>query len=408
MTKHYTIGTPDGHEYTVEAPDNATQEQVLAHVRSQHRPAEADEPSVPGTFAAGLAQGAVLDPIEGIGQLVGHIPYVGAIPRFIGNSALGRLADRFRDYAQSTSEGQVGELGGAIGSMFMPMGWLGQAARAAGWAGRGERVLQAASRAGRAREAGLAAVESALGADRAGPAGFAAVRSALRTPGDIGAEAVEREMARRGTAYYRNPEGYKPRAVKADKMTAEDVAASKRTSPDLPPVGPPTRGESVRAAAGERLRAAAGLGKGISIVAKRHPVIAGAMRGATGAAIQPVVGGRDYWSEKEAQLAMGAAFGTAAASPAARRVGRAILTHAGLHGAAAMLPGHGGWLHIPLHHLARRAVASGGTGKVWSPEAQRAAGAVAGQLQHDPQRLRVTRDPKFAAPQEAGNGQQGQ
>ena len=201
MTTKYTVPSPDGHSYDVEAPDDASQEDILQHVQGQHQqqqqPTAAGDPSTVGTFAAGMAQGAVLDPIEGIGQLTEHIPYVGAIPRWIGNSSLGSLADRFRNYAQSTTAGQVGELGGAVGSMFLPLGAI---ARGAGLLGR-------ASRAGEAAEAGLQGVRSAT---TAGPHGYAAVRRELEpyiSPGTVGlGEADVRrevlELAYQGGGFY--------------------------------------------------------------------------------------------------------------------------------------------------------------------------------------------------------------
>lgn len=390
MTKKYTVTSPDGHTYSVEAPDDASQDDVMRHVQQQHSqptPQDDDAPSTPGTFAAGLAQGAVMDPIEGIGQLVERVPYLGAIPRFIGNSALGSLADRFRNYAQSTTAGQVGELGGAVGSMFIPLGGL---ARLAGFAGK-------ASRAGEAAEAGLQGVRSAM---KAGPYGYAGVREALDV-GKAGKAAVGKELGIKvpGSTDPRTLGKYLPGEAK-ELPLAPSKARPAFETPNPPTVGAPTLGQRARLAASD---AAAATGKRIKILSRKHPVITGAVRGAIGAGVQPVVGGADYWSEKEQQLAGGALMGAGAASPLIRKIARTAATHGAIHGlGAATLPGHGGWLHIPLHHLARRAAPLHGpaTGRRFGPEAQRAAGAAWGQAQHQPERLPVHRDPKFADPQE--------
>ena len=69
----YTVTSPDGqHSYTVEAPENASDDDVLMHVQQQHRQAAPppEEPSQLGTGAAGLVQGGLLGPAEGIGQLL--------------------------------------------------------------------------------------------------------------------------------------------------------------------------------------------------------------------------------------------------------------------------------------------------------------------------------------------------
>ena len=284
--------------------------------------------------------------------------------------------------------------------MFMPMGWLGEAARAVGYIPRAERVLQAASKAGKIGEAASGAIKSALGGERAGQEGFGAVREALRTPGDIGKEAVERELQRPGTAYYRDPEGYQPRVVRGDPMSAAEKAAAKRdVVPPAAPAGAPSRLQRAEAAI-DRFPGRAGIK--ITAYARKHPTIAGAVRGAAGSATQPVVGSGDYWSQKEQQMAAGALLGMGAASPVARKVARTIATHGAIHGAGAALLPHAWGLHYPLHHLARRAAPlhAPTTGRPWSPAAQLGAGAAGGQLQTQGEpRLQVHRDPRFADPQ---------
>lgn len=385
MTKHYTVTSPDGHEYDIDAPDEASQSDVLQHAQQQHTqgaaPADPSDNSMIGTGIAGLAQGAIVDPIEGIGQLAEHIPYVGAIPRAIGRSAVGTYADRLRDYARSTTTGQIGELGGEIGSMFIPLGGL---ARAAGFAGD----------IGRAAEAGEAGLQGVRSATQAGPWGYAAVRRALENPGDIGKRAVQQATSgpEAGKAPWTAVQDYFPGPARGPVRPS--TARPAFETPNAPTVGPPTLGERARLAATD---AATRAGKRMKIVAHRHPVLAGAARGAAGAAAQPVEGARsnaDYWDMKRQQMAGGAVAGSLAASPLARRIAAHLATHGTVHGLGMAAAPHAYWLHWPLHHLARRAgyVAGHAAGSRKIGQAgQRAAGAAAGwALKGQPDRLYVS------------------
>lgn len=90
-----------------------------------------DEPGTARTIAGGALQGAVFDPVEGIGQLIEHATgHNVPIPQAV--------RDWFDDYQKkytSTPAGQGGRIAGAIGSAFIPaaaavkgLGWVGKAA----------------------------------------------------------------------------------------------------------------------------------------------------------------------------------------------------------------------------------------------------------------------------------------
>ena len=257
----YRVTSPDGTSYIVTAPDDASQADVLKHARSYYTAAPKDRPgilsriagvaadAVPGVglfrsavrtaggntadVLKGGAQGALLDPVEGIGQIIEHatsrkIPIPQAVRDWF---------DKYRKDVQSTRSGRVGELGGAIGSMFIPVG--GEAAAAA-----------RAAESTRAGEAGLTAVRSALGPDRAGPIGYAAVRRALETPGEIGTAAVRREMGRpeniRGVPLWEAPGDYFPKPGQAPFAPSRAAAARRHVVPPPLPIGPPTFAERFR------------------------------------------------------------------------------------------------------------------------------------------------------------------
>jgi hypothetical protein len=385
----WIITSPDGTKYRVTAPEGASQADVIARVQREHskqpaKPAEPTKPAEPstiGTGLAGLTQGGVLDPIEGIGQLVEHLTGRRLGPQFIRDKLRS-----FRDYGRSTATGRVAELGGEIGSMFIPLGGL---ARAAGLAGR----------VSRAAEAGRAGLQGVRSATQAGPIGFAAVRRALESPGEIGRRAVKEATTGPGAgkAPWTHPRDYFPGPGRGPVRSSQARPAFETPNPPSPAIGPPTAAQRARLAVSDATatagRVTGAAGKRVGAAAGRHPVIAGAARGAAGAAAQPVEGAQsdaDYWSQKEAQAIGGAAAGSLAASPTARRAATMLVTHGAIHGGGALVAPHAWGLHWPLHYLARSAGHMGGSaaarGGVASPAVQRAAGAGAGaMLKGEPQ-----------------------
>ncbi|HEX3523221.1 MAG TPA: hypothetical protein VHT52_14170 [Stellaceae bacterium] len=334
MSKYRVTG-PDGTQYDVQAPDDASEDDVIGHVQQQHgkpgwasRIASGVAGAIPGFgLGAGLLtgtetgrnvlsgglQGAVLDPLEGVGQLVEHLTGAKLAPDFIRDKL-----KSFRSGVESTTAGEVGRIGGAVGSMFIPGG--GEAALAA----------RAASEA-RAGGAGLMAVRSALGPDRAGPAGYAAVRRALETPGEIGTKAVAREMRRpenvAGKPLYTTVEDYFPKQGTASRAS-EAAAARRQTVPPPLPVGAPTAAERARLFMHDIPANAASF-------AQRWPGTTSTLAGAGRAAAQPVEGGDNYAGQKAAQMFAGGLAPAIVGTP----WGRQTLSHLASHGAVVVPAG---------------------------------------------------------------------
>jgi hypothetical protein len=386
----WIISAPDGTRYKVTAPEGMSKADVIARVQRQHSrarpsaaaaaPAKAPpakaENSALGTGAAGGAYGVVGDPLEGMGQFAEFLLHkitgrrMRVAPQFLRDAM-----KEWRNYGRSTTTGRVAELGGEIGSMFIPLGGL---ARAAGFAGQ-------ASRAAEAGRAGLQGVRSAV---EAGPWGYAAVRRAVETPADIGRRAVKEGTTGPGAAkeLWTHPRDYFPGPERGPVRPSKARPAFETPNPPSPPIGPPTAAKRARLAASD---AASATGKRVGAAAARFPATArlagGATRGAVAAGLQPVEGttsDADYWSAKEAQMAAGAAAGAFAASPVARRAAAALGTHAAVHGAGFAVAPHAYWAHWPLHHLARRAGYATGSmaARPIGAAGQRAAGATTGAL----------------------------
>lgn len=111
-------------------------------------PAESDEPGTLRSFAGGAVQGALFDPVEGIGQLIEHatghdIPIPQAVRDWF---------DSYKEKYTSGEASQYGRVAGTVGSLLIP---AAGAARAAGWLGRTT-----------AAQAGTKAVQAALAAPR--------------------------------------------------------------------------------------------------------------------------------------------------------------------------------------------------------------------------------------------------
>jgi hypothetical protein len=313
----------------------------------------------------GAIQGAIADPIEGIGQLVERTTGMRLAPQFIRDTL-----KSFRTGVEKSDYGEYGRWAGIIGSTVAPFG--GPLLALA----RGAKLAQAAE-AARAGEAGLTAVRSAMMKPRAGPLGYAAVRDAV-LPGEkarrgmsaalkakdagrpLGGAVQDWEtggvMDRLGAV----PESGGPRAGAAPKVRPSKAkAATEDVLPPDPPVGAPTAGERIRLAAKDLVTAAPGAARRFG---RRHPVVAGALQGAATGAAQPVESG-DYWDTKKAQAAGGAVTAGFLASPAGRRLAN-LAAHYGM----IMVPA-GGAIHTaahalgpltygmvyPLHHLARHA-----------------------------------------------------
>lgn len=122
------VSMPDGTR--VEFPDDMSREQIRAMILKKFP--EAD-PEIGGTtkqIARGAAQGAVLDPIEGIGQIIEHatgkkIP----IPQSVRN-----WFDKVRENTEATGTGTASRIGGAIASFLVaPEAALGARAASIGY-----------------------------------------------------------------------------------------------------------------------------------------------------------------------------------------------------------------------------------------------------------------------------------
>lgn len=116
----FVFTSPEGKEYEITGPEGATQQQAWEQLQRQlkAKPAGPTEQELGGKayqFARGVVQGAVFDPIEGIGQLIEHargkkIP----IPEGVRN-----WFDKVRERTEATGTGTAGRITGTLGSLAL-------------------------------------------------------------------------------------------------------------------------------------------------------------------------------------------------------------------------------------------------------------------------------------------------
>lgn len=143
----FTFNGPNGQQVTIDAPtrDDALRELNSrvqtppravgspGHASTYNKPAPEDFGSTGANFAAGFGQG-LLNPIEGAGEMIEHIPYIGPALGSVVPQGVRDAANRFRERAESTTAGNVGEFAGnVLPFLFQPELGL---ARAAGTIGR--------------------------------------------------------------------------------------------------------------------------------------------------------------------------------------------------------------------------------------------------------------------------------
>jgi hypothetical protein len=165
----YRITGPDGKSYEITAPDDASEQDVLAYAQQNYQQAKtpAAQPAQPETFdptegmswfdkaAAGLGK-SMVDTAEGIGQLTGFVDQAQVDERRQLDQAL-----------MNTGAGMAGNVVGQLGQMMVP---VSGGAKVASLLGRATPYAGAA-----ARSAGFAATQPvATGETRLGNAGEAA------------------------------------------------------------------------------------------------------------------------------------------------------------------------------------------------------------------------------------------
>lgn len=144
----YTFNNPStGQSVTIDAP---THDDALRQLHDRvSSPSHIDNPTHPVTgspqgfgstplnFAAGVGQG-LLDLPEGGVQLAEHIPYVGGAVRAVIPNSLRDWARNYRQRAESTTAGEVGEFAGNVLPAFLqPELGIARAAEAAPYVGKG-------------------------------------------------------------------------------------------------------------------------------------------------------------------------------------------------------------------------------------------------------------------------------
>lgn len=166
MPKSYTVTGPDGRTYSGTAPDDATQEQILAYVKSnaaqaQQQPAAAQAPQ-PASQANGLATNAMNGLMLGYNDELG-----GALEAVIGKARGDKrpISDVYRE-AQQSQEGQekqyqadhpIAAAGAEVAGGSLPAFLTAGATRAPAAVNTAEQVMrgvQPASRFGRLMKAG--------------------------------------------------------------------------------------------------------------------------------------------------------------------------------------------------------------------------------------------------------------
>ena len=148
----FTFTMPDGTKRVVTAPEGTTAQQAWGYANEPravgqpgHQP-PADFGSTPLNFAAGVGQG-LLDLPEGAAQLAEHIPYVGGAVRAVIPNSLRDWAKNYRQRAESTIAGEVGEFAGNVLPAFLqPELGIARAGEAVPYIGKalgfGGRVLE--------------------------------------------------------------------------------------------------------------------------------------------------------------------------------------------------------------------------------------------------------------------------
>lgn len=145
----YTFNNPStGQSVTIDAPTHDDAVRQL-HDRLSPRslgapghpatsaPAARDFGNTPLNFAAGVGQG-LLDLPEGAAQLAEHIPYVGGAVSAVIPSGLRDWARNYRQRAESTTAGEVGEFAGNVIPAFLqPELGIARAAEAVPYIGKG-------------------------------------------------------------------------------------------------------------------------------------------------------------------------------------------------------------------------------------------------------------------------------
>jgi hypothetical protein len=160
----FVFTSPDGKEYEVEGPEGSTQQQAWQQLQKQLReskPAETTKPPAENrayTFGRGVVQGALYDPVEGIGQLIEHAANI-KLP--VPQTVRKWLRD-VRDETERTGTGTAGRLTGAVGSLFAAPEIAGLA-RAAQLA-RAARAMTPAQQAARIRQIGTPAASQLFSA----------------------------------------------------------------------------------------------------------------------------------------------------------------------------------------------------------------------------------------------------
>jgi hypothetical protein len=318
----FIVTDQQGRRFRATGPDGSTQEQAQQQFNSRQPPAAPPAggglPSAPSdatwgdvatSFGKGALQGAVLDPIEGIGQ--GYERFTG---RHIPVPQAARdWFSRFSDEAGRTSAGRIGNWAGTIGSFLIPgAGLESLAARSAG--------------------AANTALRSARMGYRAGPEGYAAVRRALTWPEQGAKQAVERATSGKAGAGkweavqdYFDPRVRPPPLRPSTATAARSQTASARRLSDFE-----RRAYEQRDAAGRLIR--------------EHPTAVGTAAGAAAGASRPVPEDQDYWKTKAAQTGLGAAGGAASGSGALP----AVIRHAATH-KLERIPLHYGLWHLTQH-----------------------------------------------------------
>lgn len=132
----------------VRFPDDMPREQIQAMIYKKFPEADPAMGGKAYQFGRGVAQGAIFDPIEGIGQIVEHVTGKKLAPQAVRD-----WLKKVQERTEATTTGKVGRVAGVLGSMAVaPEAAFAGGARLAGAGATGLSRLARTARTARAME----------------------------------------------------------------------------------------------------------------------------------------------------------------------------------------------------------------------------------------------------------------